>query len=318
MKPPRTFFIVGAVGLGLLVFGCLGSAVTAAFAPTPTPTASATATATNTASPTLTPSVTASSTPAPTATLIPSATYPPRTATQAAKATAKYTAVIATASAKNCLPTDQDQYVYNPTRLVVLRPCIHVTGVVVAVRKEADGDLHILLNLDLPYVDLLTAANADELGALVVEPVCVRSVSQADAIAVCAADPDPLTSFPTVGQHIWMEGRYVTDSEHGGWAELHPLYRWGVESGSAAGPTVAAGPTRTPAPPVAVGPTWTPVPLAPTQPPTGGTSFDRNGDGKVTCADFSTQAEAKVALAAGYKALDRDGDGIPCESLPAG
>jgi hypothetical protein len=46
--------------------------------------------------------------------------------------------------------------------------------------------------------------------------------------------------------------------------------------------------------------------------------FDTNGDGQVTCADFATQAAARAALAAGYDNLDRDNDGIPCESLPAG
>jgi hypothetical protein len=24
-----------------------------------------------------------------------------------------------------------------------------------------------------------------------------------------------------------MEGRYILDSQHHAWAELHPLYRWG-------------------------------------------------------------------------------------------
>jgi len=33
--------------------------------------------------------------------------------------------------------------------------------------------------------------------------------------------------LPSVGMHVWMEGRYVLDLDHGGWAELHPLYRWG-------------------------------------------------------------------------------------------
>jgi hypothetical protein len=48
----------------------------------------------------------------------------------------------------------------------------------------------------------------------------------------------------------------------------------------------------------------------------GGSGFDRNGDGKVKCNDFSTQSEALVALNAGYSGLDGDRDGIPCESLP--
>jgi len=128
-----------------------------------------------------------------------------------------------------CSPTDQVRYVYNPYRLAVQASCIYVTGTVAAVRHEADGDLHILLALDPAYRHLLTRANqGEELGDLVIEPVCVEAVSQADAIATCAADHDPLTTLPAVGERVWMEGRYVFDTEHGGWAELHPLYRWGT------------------------------------------------------------------------------------------
>lgn len=128
-----------------------------------------------------------------------------------------------------CLPTDQDQYVYNPDRLDAQAACIHVTGTVEAVRREADGDLHILLALDPAFAYLLTPANqGEELGDLVVEPACVKPVTQTDAIAICASDPDPLAGpFPSVGDTIWMEGRYVFDLEHSGWAEFHPLYRWG-------------------------------------------------------------------------------------------
>jgi hypothetical protein len=106
-----------------------------------------------------------------------------------------------------------------------------VTGTVQAIRHEADGDLHILLALDPAYRHLLRPANqGEELGDLAVEPVCVHSVRQTDAIAICASDPDPFPGpFPAVGERIWMEGRYVFDLEHGGWAELHPLYRWAAQ-----------------------------------------------------------------------------------------
>ena len=150
-----------------------------------------------------------------------------------------------------CTPTDQDRYVYNPDRLVVKARCLRVSGVIDAVRQEADGDLHILLRLDAPYRRYLTPANqGQELGDLVVEPVCVHPVSQADAIASCAADPDPLQNLPHTGMRVWMDGRYVLDMGHGGWAELHPLYRWGTgtTSGSPApgpAPTLIAGPTGT-------------------------------------------------------------------------
>jgi len=132
-------------------------------------------------------------------------------------------------TATTCRPTDQDRYVYDPSRLEVLAACLRITGVVEAVRHEADGDLHILVALDPAYRHLLTPANqGEELGDLVVEPVCVRSVSQADAVAICAADPDPYAGqLPTVGAVVWIDGRYVLDLEHGSWAELHPLYRWG-------------------------------------------------------------------------------------------
>jgi hypothetical protein len=83
-------------------------------------------------------------------------------------------------------------------------------------------------------------------------------------------------------------------------------------------PAAVIAPTDTS--PAVVLPTDTPVILVPTetQPaPAGGTNYDHNGDGKVTCADFSAQAEAQAAYNAGYTNLDgNDNDGKACESLP--
>lgn len=131
-----------------------------------------------------------------------------------------------------CAPTDQDQYVYHPLRLHILQSCIRVSGVVRAIRTENDGDLHLQLEVDSPFQTFLEPANSLEQGDLVVEPVCVTLPIQPDALATCVADNHPLTSLPTIGQHVWMEGRYVLDLEHGSWAELHPLYRWGDEPAS--------------------------------------------------------------------------------------
>jgi hypothetical protein len=149
-----------------------------------------------------------------------------------------------------CVATDQDQYVYNPSRLQVVTACLQVAGTVAAIRTEADGDLHVLIALDPTYRHLLTPANqGEELGDLVVEPVCVDAVSQADAVATCAGDADPIGSVPsTVGAHIWLQGRYVLDLQHGGWAELHPLYRWGAFGTAPLPPGPTPRPTRTPAP----------------------------------------------------------------------
>ena len=144
-------------------------------------------------------------------------------------------------ASSSCLPTDQDRYVYNADRLMVKARCLRVSGRIDAIREEADGDLHILLRLDTPYRRYLTPANqGEELGDLVVEPVCVHSVSQSDAVASCRADPDPLQNLPHTGDRVWMEGRYVLDSDHGDWAELHPLYRWGMASTSGTATGTAA------------------------------------------------------------------------------
>jgi hypothetical protein len=130
-----------------------------------------------------------------------------------------------------CAPTDQDRYVYQPARLKILRACLRVSGVVEDVEPSPDGDITFLLRLDLPYRGLLTPANRGQRGDLVVEPVCTVQPVIPGPIALCASDPDPYAGpFPTVGEHVWMEGRYALDLNHGGWAELHPLYRAGALS----------------------------------------------------------------------------------------
>ena len=84
-------------------------------------------------------------------------------------------------AAKACTPTDQDRYVYHPDRLAVQAACVRVAGTIAAIRREADGDLHILLALDGKFRAILRPANQGvELGDLVVEPVCVRTDGGAD------------------------------------------------------------------------------------------------------------------------------------------
>ena len=128
-----------------------------------------------------------------------------------------------------CIPADQDQYAYRPARLQVIAACRRITGTIVSSTVEADGDVHINVRLDPEYDGLLTAANLEEQGYLIVEPVCVFAALQAEAIRVCASDGDPFHEvLPAAGAHVLMEGRYVLDLQHHGWAELHPLYRWGA------------------------------------------------------------------------------------------
>lgn len=126
-------------------------------------------------------------------------------------------------------------HIYRPSRLVVLRECVTVTGTVVdathgrrsdGVRHEADGDTHGWLRLDAGQDSLLDAGNRrDESGNLVFEIPCEFHVRQRDAIAACRGWREPL-SVPPVGAHVRMTGTLVRDTNHGRWNELHPVAEW--------------------------------------------------------------------------------------------
>lgn len=131
------------------------------------------------------------------------------------------------AAGEPCTPGDQDQYVYRPERLLVLKPCLRITGTVAWLHIEDDGDVHYRIRPDPPYTDLLVPGNEVQGNNLVAEPVCYALPLHADALRLCATNANRMLSIPEVGDHVWMEGRYVLDVGHVSWAELHPLYRWG-------------------------------------------------------------------------------------------
>ena len=115
------------------------------------------------------------------------------------------------------------QHVYNPSRLKIVSECMTVTGVIEVVRKEKDGDLHILLKLDRPFANLTNSANdKSQKGDLVLEPICQDPVSQEDAKAACASFSKHV-EIPKVGTHVSVTGSYVLDLQHQGWAEIHPV-----------------------------------------------------------------------------------------------
>lgn len=134
--------------------------------------------------------------------------------------------------AAECAPDDQDRYVYSPERLLTLSPCLRVVGTVRSLTLGAeDGDAFFDLEVDAPYRNLLNVVNdRNTRGYLHVESVCYRlpeDLTQPPALT-CMHDLNPYRGpFPKVGSRVWVEGRWVWDLNHGGHAELHPLYRWG-------------------------------------------------------------------------------------------
>ena len=142
---------------------------------------------------------------------------------------------------------DPHAHVYSPDRLQLLAPCVTVTGTVAIIRTEKDGDLHVLLRLDPGQDKYINATNVSaESGLLVLEPVCVNTPTQADAIPACAGYKNPLP-IPEVGTHVSVTGAWVHDLDHG-WLELHPVFAFNGVGAPVAAPSPAATPIPAPTP----------------------------------------------------------------------
>jgi hypothetical protein len=113
-------------------------------------------------------------------------------------------------------------HVYHPGRLDLQKRCLKVTGEIVDVKTEADGDWHIQLRLDDGQTELLNEGNfSKQHGNLVVEPICESRVKQEDAQQPCGNLHYGITRFRK-GTHVVVVGSYVHDQEHG-WMEIHPV-----------------------------------------------------------------------------------------------
>ncbi len=128
-------------------------------------------------------------------------------------------------SSNACANPEPLKHVYNPARLVVNDPCKTVSGTVMRVLKQADGDYHIQLNVDPQYSDTVNQVNIEKQhGALVLEIVCATDVKQKDAVSACSGYQNSIP-VPKPNQHITVTGQFVSDQQHGGWNEIHPVYQ---------------------------------------------------------------------------------------------
>jgi hypothetical protein len=134
---------------------------------------------------------------------------------------------VETTSASVCAGKDPTANVYHAYRLVLITPCMTVTGTVATVRHEPDGDVHIGLRLDAGQEALINDKNrTGQGGNLVLEIICSGTVTQADAVTACSTYTNMIQT-PTVGAHITVTGPYVLDTTHG-WTEIHPVWVWRV------------------------------------------------------------------------------------------
>lgn len=153
---------------------------------------------------------------------------PPRPTTTQVGATTTTVGAVTFCRAGNPLAN-----VYRPSRLQVLDRCKVVSGVVMTLDEHPDGDVHFTLRLDPPYVGLVNQANVrEQYGFLVVEivpadrPGCVPGRRPASGrgdedLGVCTGAN---VETPHAADHVTVVGPYVLDTDHGGWAEIHPAW----------------------------------------------------------------------------------------------
>lgn len=114
------------------------------------------------------------------------------------------------------------RHFYRPRRLQIVRMCASVAGRVIRVRRETDGDAHILLLPDPSSASVVNAANRKRLhGALVVEIVCAYPTDEPAARRACRGYRNSV-AVPRAGDHVRVWGALVRDRDHGGRVEIHP------------------------------------------------------------------------------------------------
>ncbi len=149
--------------------------------------------------------------------------------------------------------------VYISARLKLIDRCETVSGTVDCYKFEPDGDIHVRLRVDAPFVRLLEPANSLQICSghagphLVVEIIPQRPqgilfrTNNADAGGFI----DP--SLPASGDHITVTGPYVIDTNSlhrilyqgraaENWAEIHPAWAIKVDQPAAAGQPNEFGP----------------------------------------------------------------------------
>lgn len=187
--------------------------------------------------------------------------------------------------------------IYHPYRLHVIDSCKTVTGRVDDVRYEPDGDVHLLLGLPPSRSGLLNGGNiSDTHGDLVVEIICVGTVTQADAESACARIANQVTA-PSTGERVEVTGTYVLDADHG-WNEIHPVSRLTVLSA----PAPVAPPSSSQAAP----------PPPPPPPAPAGCHPKTPSGGCYEPGEFCSEAEHGETGVAG------DGKTITCENTDPG
>jgi len=116
---------------------------------------------------------------------------------------------------------DPNEHIYQPERLVLKKDTMTVSGTVLFVLNELDGDYHIRLRMDSDYVKLSKKNFTRQDSCIILEIVCGHQAIF--PISCKCAGYDNKIAVPVVGMKVMVTGRLVYDRRHK-WTELHPIY----------------------------------------------------------------------------------------------
>ena len=134
-------------------------------------------------------------------------------------------------SSKTCNQSVWNFIANPPGRFKIINQCVTVTGTVLSINPEPDGDTDFPLALDKPYKNMVTKANFNPLmrGGLWCEMICqhpeISSEIEPFKRGECTGFNARLifNPLPQVGQHLLVTGTYLLDLREGGHAEIHPV-----------------------------------------------------------------------------------------------
>ncbi|MGP8215994.1 MAG: hypothetical protein ACLQQ4_10555 [Bacteroidia bacterium] len=116
---------------------------------------------------------------------------------------------------------DPNEHVFQPERLVALKDTMTISGTVMFVFCELDGDYHIRLRMDSDYVKLSKKNFKRQDSCIILEIVCAHQAIFPISCK-CQGYKNHI-AVPVVGMKVSVTGKLVFDKRHK-WTEIHPVY----------------------------------------------------------------------------------------------
>jgi hypothetical protein len=134
-----------------------------------------------------------------------------------------------TMSSKGCNSSLWNFIANPPGRFKILNQCVTITGIVLSINPQPDGDIDFPLALDPQFKNMVTKANFNPImhGGIWCEMICRHPETSSEVEPFkrgeCNGFNGAHFNLPQIGQHIRVTGTYLLDLREQGHAEIHPV-----------------------------------------------------------------------------------------------